>query len=283
MPFFHIPDVLFSIEALMIILPYSLSLAIVGILESLLTASVLDEMTETTSNKNKEVRGQGIANIFTGFFGGMAGCALIGQSVINVRSGGRTRLSTLVSGAFLLFLIMALSDVVNKVPMAALVGVMIMVAISTFDWKSVYHIHKVPRTDALIMIVTVAIVLYTHDLSKGVLAGVILSALVLVWKMAKIGVSFSDDQPQHQTYHVKGQLFFGTTSRFVALFDYVDDPQQITLDFSGSHIWDQSAVSAIAKVKSKYEQQNKQVTFIGLNEESKLVILKLGVTSSSGH
>ncbi|WP_139998621.1 SulP family inorganic anion transporter [Paenibacillus paridis] len=283
LPIFHIPDVLFSLKTIWIILPYSFSLAIVGILESLLTASVLDEMTDTTSNKNKEVRGQGIANMATGFFGGMAGCALIGQSVINVKSGGRSRLSTLVAGSFLLFLIMALSDVVNNIPMAALVGVMIMVSISTFDWKSVIHIHKVPRADAVIMIVTVVIVLITHDLSKGVFAGVVLSAFVFVGKMAKIRVAVSSDKTKGRTYKIAGQLFFGTTSRFVSLFDYQSDPLQITLDFSGSHVWDQSAVTAIAKVKSKYEQQGKQVSFIGLNDESKLIIRKLGLTSSNGH
>lgn len=283
LPLFHIPDTLFSLHTLWIILPYSFSLSIVGILESLLTASVLDEMTDTTSNKNKEVRGQGIANMVTGFFGGMAGCALIGQSVINVKSGGRTRLSTFVAGSFLLFLIMVLSDVVNKIPMAALVGVMIMVSISTFDWKSVFHIHKVPRTDALIMIVTVVIVLITHDLSKGVFAGVVLSAFVFVGKMAKIRVSIAGERSKNLTYHVTGQLFFGTTSRFVTLFNYKDDPTHVTINFSSSHVWDQSAVTAIAKVKNKYEQLNKKVSFTGLNEESKLIIRHLGLTSSGGH
>ncbi|MCA0754161.1 SulP family inorganic anion transporter [Paenibacillus sp. N4] len=283
LPFFHIPEVLFSVDALLIILPYSFSLAIVGILESLLTASVLDEITDTSSNKNKEVRGQGIANIVNGFFGGMAGCALIGQSVINMKSGGRTRLSTFVAGAFLLFLIMVLSDVVNKVPMAALVGVMIMVAFSTFNWKSVLQIHKVPVADAVVMIVTVVIVLFTHDLSKGVLAGVALSALIFSWKMAKIQTRATVDAAGTKTYHVTGQLFFGTTSRFISLFDYQNDPGQIILDFSGSHVWDQSAVTAIAKVKSKYEQLNKTVTLSGLNEESRSVIRKIGVTSASGH
>jgi len=283
LPLFHIPNGLFSFHMLWIILPYSFSLSIVGILESLLTASVLDEMTDTTSNKNKEVRGQGIANIVTGFFGGMAGCALIGQSVINVKSGGRTRLSTMIAGSFLLFLILALSDVVNKIPMAALVGVMIMVAISTFDWKSVFHIHKVPRSDALIMIVTVVIVLITHDLSKGVFAGVVLSAFVFVGKMAKIRVSVTDESKRARTYQVAGQLFFGTTSRFVTLFNYKDDPVQVTINFSGSQVWDQSAISAIAKVKSKYEQLDKKVVFTGLNEESKLIMRHLGLSSTGGH
>lgn len=283
LPMLHIPEVLFSFDAWMIIFPYSLSLAVVGILESLLTASVLDEITDTSSNKNKEVRGQGLANIVTGFFGGMAGCALIGQSVINMKSGGRTRLSTLVSGVFLLFLIIVLSDVVNKIPMAALVGVMIMVAISTFDWKSVFQIHKVPRTDALIMILTVIIVLLTHDLSKGVIAGVILSALVFVAKNTKIRILKTKSNSEQRTYQVAGQLFFGTTSSFVTLFDYQNDPRHITLDFSNSHIWDQSAVTAIVKVKGKYEQLGKDVSLVGLNEESKLIMKKMDFPSSSGN
>jgi SulP family sulfate permease len=283
LPFFQFPALLLSWDTLVIIFPYSLSLAIVGILESLLTASVLDEMTDTSSNKNKEVRGQGIANIVTGMFGGMAGCALIGQSVINVKSGGRTRLSTFVAGAFLLLLIMTLSDVVNKVPMAALVGVMIMVAFSTFDWKSVLTIHKVPRSDAAIMLITVAIVLVTHDLSKGVLAGVALSALVFAGKMASMSADTSAAPNGGRTYRIKGQLFFATTSRFVGLFDYNEAAAEITLDFSGSHVWDQSAVTAIAKVRSKYEQLGKQVAIIGLNEASSRIVHKIGVsTSSSG-
>lgn len=283
LPIFHIPDLLLSLDTLWVIFPYSLSLAIVGLLESLLTASVLDEMTDTTSNKNKEVRGQGIANIATGFFGGMAGCAMIGQSVINIKSGGRTRLSTLVAGLFLLFLILVLDDVVNAIPMAALVGVMIMVSISTFDWKSIIYIHKVPRTDALIMIITVVIVLVTHDLSKGVFAGVILSALVFVGKISKIRAAISDDKAGSRTYKISGQLFFGTTTNFVDLFQYQNDPQHVLLDFSGSHVWDQSAVTAIAKVKTKYELLDKKVSFVGLNEESKLIIMNTGLSSSSGH
>lgn len=283
LPFFHMPDIVLSLDTLAIIFPYSFSLAIVGILESLLTASVIDEVTDTTSNKNREVRGQGMANIVTGFFGGMAGCALIGQSVINMKSGGRTRLSTLVAGAFLLFLILVLSDMVRAIPMAALVGVMVMVAISTFDWKSVLHIHRAPRTDAFTMIVTVAIVLITHDLSKGVMAGVVLSALFFAWKIAKIKASVNVDAASVKTYTLRGQLFFGTTTSFVNLFDYTNDPQTVVLDFSGSHVWDQSAVTAMAKVKAKYELLDKHVTFIGLNEESKTIVHKTGLTSSGGH
>ncbi len=284
LPFFQFPTLLLSWDTLFIIFPYSLSLAIVGILESLLTASVLDEMTDTSSDKNKEVRGQGLSNIVTGMFGGMAGCALIGQSVINVKSGGRTRLSTFVAGAFLLLLIVTLSDVVNKVPMAALVGVMIMVAFSTFDWKSVTAIHKVPRSDAIIMVITVAVVLLTHDLSKGVLAGVALSAIVFAGKMASISAEAMPAANGGVSYRIKGQLFFATTSRFVELFDYSDSSHQaIILDFGASHVWDQSAVTAIAKVQSKYEQQGKEVAIIGLNEASSRIVQKIGVlTSSSG-
>lgn len=283
LPVFHLPDVLFTFETLAVILPYSFSLAVVGILESLLTASVIDETTDTASNKNKEMRGQGLANIVTGFFGGMAGCALIGQSVINMKSGGRTRLSTLVAGAFLMFLIIALSDMVRAIPMAALVGVMIMVAFSTFDWKSVLQIHKAPRTDAFTMIVTVAIVLVTHDLSKGVMAGVVLSALFFVWKIAKIKASVGVDSSGVKTYRLRGQLFFGTTTSFVQLFEYANDPNSVAIDFSGSHVWDQSAAAAIAKVQAKYEQAGKRASLIGLNDESSHVLKRTGLTSTGGH
>ncbi|BAH43608.1 putative truncated sulfate transporter [Brevibacillus brevis NBRC 100599] len=175
LPLFHIPSVPLNWETLMIILPYSFPLALVGILESLMTAAILDEMTDTRSNKNTEVKGQGIANIITGFFGGMAGCAMIGQSVINVKSGGRGRLSTLVAGIFLLFLILVLGDVVKQIPMAALVGVMVMVSIGTFNWQSIRDLRKIPVGDAVVMITTVIIVVATHDLAKGVISGVILS------------------------------------------------------------------------------------------------------------
>ena len=179
LPAFFIPNVPFTFETLAIILPFSLSMAIVGLLESLLTASIVDDMTDTESHKNREARGQGLANIVTGFFGGMAGCAMIGQSVINVKSGGRTRLSTFVAGVFLMFLIIVLGELVVQIPMAVLVGIMIMVSIGTFDWSSFTYLRKAPKTDAVVMLVTVAIVVATHDLSKGVIAGVILSASFL--------------------------------------------------------------------------------------------------------
>lgn len=283
LPVFHLPQVLFTLDTLMIILPYSISLAIVGILESLLTATIVDEMTDTPSDKNKEIRGQGFANVVTGFFGGMAGCAMIGQTVINVKSGGRTRLSTFVAGAFLLFLIIVLGNVVKQIPMAALVGVMIMVSIGTFDWNSIRNIRKIPFGDAFVMIVTVAIVVVTHDLSKGVMAGVLLSALIFAWKMAKIRTIGSIQQNGSKNYVVTGPLFFGTTSYFMDQFNFIEDPEIITIDFSHSHIWDQSAVNAISKLINKYQQLNKIVKITGLNEESTMIIEKIGLASPSGH
>lgn len=279
LPVFHFPAVPLNLETLMIVLPTSFTLAIVGILESLLTATIVDEATDTGSDKNKEIRGQGIANFVTGFFGGMAGCAMIGQSVVNVKSGGRGRLSTMVAGVFLLFLIIVLGDVVKKIPMAALVGVMIMVSISTFDWKSLRELHKIPRSDAFVMITTVAIVVYTSDLAKGVIAGVILSALIFGWRIAKLNVTSKLHNNGVKTYRITGQLFFGTMSHFVELFDYHNDPERIEIDFSASHVWDHSAVTAIAKTILKYQSLGKKVSITGLNEESKLLIDQVGITA----
>ncbi|WP_134685423.1 SulP family inorganic anion transporter [Brevibacillus migulae] len=282
LPSFHLPAVPFSLETLSIIFPYSFALALVGILESLLTATIVDEMTQTKSNKNTEVKGQGIANIVTGFFGGMAGCAMIGQSVINVKSGGRGRLSAFVAGSFLLFLIMVLGDVVTRIPMAALVGVMVMVSISTFDWQSLRDLRKVPLSDSIVMITTVAIVVATHDLSKGVIAGVIMSALNFGWKIARLKTTVTHNLEGAIVYTVSGQLFFGTMSHFVEQFDFANDPEQVVIDFRHSHVWDHSAVTAIAKVLQHYEQLGKQVTIKGLNEESQSLINRIGL-SVSGH
>ncbi len=283
LPLFHIPDVLFNWETLKIILPVSFTMALVGLLESLLTATILDEATETKSDKNREVRGQGIANTITGFFGGMAGCAMIGQSVINVKSGGRGRLSTLVAGVFLLFLIMVLGDVVKSIPMAALVGVMIMVSIGTFDWGSILNARKIPLTDTIIMAVTVAVVVYTHDLAKGVMVGVVLSALIFGWRMAKLSADKHVTEQGIKHYRIRGQMFFGTMSHFTELFDPQGDPEQIVIDLSASHVWDHSAVTAIAKVLVKYEALGKSATIIGLNDESKKLIDRVGLSVSGGH
>jgi len=282
LPSFHLPAVPLSLETLSIIFPYSFALALVGILESLLTATIVDEMTQTKSNKNTEVKGQGIANIVTGFFGGMAGCAMIGQSVINVKSGGRGRLSAFVAGSFLLFLIMVLGDVVTRIPMAALVAVMVMVSISTFDWQSLRDLRKVPLSDTIVMITTVAIVVATHDLSKGVIAGVIMSALIFGWKIARLKTTVTHNLEGAIVYTVSGQLFFGTMSHFVEQFDFANDPEHIIIDFRHSHVWDHSAVTAIAKVLHHYQQMGKQVTITGLNAESQSLINRIGL-SVSGH
>ncbi len=283
LPFFHIPDMKLSWEAIMTILPLSLALAVVGVTESLMTATIVDEMTETKSDKNVEVKGQGLANIITGFFGGMAGCAMIGQTVINVKSGGRSRLSTLVAGVFLLFLILVLGKVVQEIPMGALVGVMFMVSIGTFDWNSVRTLAKIPRADALVMVVTVAIVVITSDLAIGVISGVVLSALIFGWRSAKIKAHTAVEPSGAKVYRITGQLFFGTMSHFVDLFDYRNDPDTIVIDFSASHVWDHSAVTAISKAKLKYEQLGRKVKIIGMNQESKALVEQVGLAASSGH
>jgi SulP family sulfate permease len=283
LPIFHLPDIPLTFETLKIIFPYSFGLAMVGMLESLLTAKIVDNMTDTKSDKNKELRGQGIANMVAGCFGGMAGCAMIGQSVINVKSGGSGRLSALVAGVFLLFLILVLGDIVAQIPMAALVGVMIMVSIGTFDWNSVRELHKVPLGDAAVMIATVGVTVYTHDLAMGVLVGVVMSALRFGWKIANITADLKIAADGAKHYAVQGQMFFGTATHFTDLFDPSDDPEQIVIDFSGSHVWDQSAVTAIAGIIDKYRQFEKNVDIVGLNTESEKLIDKIGLAAPSGH
>jgi len=283
-PLFHLPMVPFTLETLLIVLPYALPLALVGILESLMTATIVDEATDTKSDKNREIRGQGIANTITGFFGGMAGCAMIGQSVINVKSGGRGRLSSLVAGVFLLFLILVLGDVVARIPMAALVGVMIMVSISTFDWKSIIEMKRIPVPDTAVMLTTVAVTVYTHNLALGVGVGVVLSALIFGWRIAsKIDVRTGLAPNGAKRYALQGQLFFGTTTAFIDAFEPKNDPDRIILDFHHMHVWDHSAVTAISKVVLKYRQAGKQAHIEGLNEESRLLVDKVGLAAPSGH
>ncbi|MGG1215378.1 SulP family inorganic anion transporter [Micromonospora provocatoris] len=277
LPSFFIPDVPFNFETLQIIFPYSLALAIVGLLESLLTSQIVDDMTGTESNKNREARGQGIANFITGFFGGMAGCAMIGQSVINVKSGGRGRLSALVAGVFLIFLIIVLGDLVVQIPMSVLVGIMIMVSIGTFDWGSFKYLAKAPRTDAIVMLATVVIVVWTHDLSKGVIAGVLLSAIFFVVKISTLKVA---QQGSH--YIVNGQLFFASTDGFVNYFKATDiKEKEITIDFSNSRIWDDSGVAALFKVKDMLREKGINVEVIGLDTSSQKVVQQLDGMSSS--
>lgn len=275
-PTFLLPEVPVNLETLAIIFPTSLALAIVGLLESLLTASIVDDMTDTESNKHRESRGQGIANIVAGLFGGMAGCAMIGQSVINVKSGGRGRLSTFVAGVFLMFLIIVLGDWVVQIPMPALAGVMIMVSIGTFDWSSLRTLMKVPLTDTIVMVVTVGTVVATHDLSKGVLAGIILSAIFFVAKISKVRVEASSQGDEKKTvYDIKGQIFFASVQDFVNSFSFQDPQQKVVLNFSEAHIWDDSAVAAIDKVVIKFKEQNVDVKLAGLNESSDRLVKTL--------
>lgn len=241
-----------------------------------MTASIVDDMTGTESNKNQEARGQGIANMINGFFGGMAGCAMIGQSVINVKSGGRSRLSTLVAGVFLMFLILVLGDWVVQIPMPVLVGIMIMVSIGTFDWSSFTYLRKAPKTDAAVMLVTVSIVVATHDLFKGVIAGVILSAIFFVSKISNIEIQ-KQQESEKTIFEVKGQLFFASVDGFVDAFDFTTTDSQIIIDFSNAHIWDDSAVGAIDKVVIKYRDNRNKVTVRGLNAASKKILDKLAI------
>ena len=276
LPEFFIPNVPLTFETLAIVFPFSLALAIVGLLESLLTASIVDDMTDTESDKNREARGQGIANIVTGFFGGMAGCAMIGQSVINVKSGGRGRLTTLTAGALLMFLIIVLGNLVVQIPMPVLVGIMIMVSIGTFDWSSFTYLRKAPKADAIVMLVTVGIVVATNDLSKGVFAGVILSAIFFVAKISKLKVKEHHDNKQ-LIFKVDGQLFFASTEDFIASFDFSVENEDIIIDFSNARIWDDSAVGAVDKVVMKYREKNNRVTIKDLDTSSQKLLNELAI------
>lgn len=283
LPMFLLPDIPLTFETLQIIFPYSLSIAIVGLVESLLTATIVDDMTDTKSDKNKEARGQGIANIVSGLFGGMAGCAMIGQSVINVKSGGRGRLSAFVAGVFLMILILVLNDFLVQIPMAALVGVMIMVSIGTFDWGSVKSLHKTPITDTIVMIATVLTVLMTHDLSKGVLVGIILSAIFFASKISKVKVTtLASEHSNKKYYRVSGQLFFASVTDFLECFNYNDDVKEVNIDLTEAHLWDDSAVGAIDKIVIKYHQNGIKVNLVGLNIESNKLIDKLAVHNKPG-
>ncbi len=278
LPSFHLPHIDFSLSSFFIILPYSLTLAIVGLLESLLTADLLNELTDTKSYKNQEVKGQGIANIVTGFFGGMAGCGMVGQSIINIRSGGKGRLSTFVSGAFLLILIFVFRDTVKQIPMAALIGIMIMVAFETFNWKSLQELRKMPLSDAIVMPITVVIALSTNNLAQGVLVGVIISTLIFGWKVAQIKAVKSFDACGAKRYTISGQLFFGSIANFVELFNYVEDPEKVVIDFQHTHVWDHAAVTAISQVVARYRKLDKHVVIVGLNQESQSFMSKVGVS-----
>jgi SulP family sulfate permease len=288
LPGLALPDVPFTLETLRIILPFSITLALVGLLESLLTAQLLDDMTDTNSNKNMESRGQGIANVITGFLGGMAGCAMIGQSMINHRSGGRTRLSTLASGVFLLILILVLGDLVAAIPMAALVAVMIMVAIGTFDWNSIKPraLQHMPRAETAVMAVTVGIVVLTHNLAYGVGAGVVLSAVFFVRKVVHVVnvTSVVDPDGHERLYAVSGELFFASTNELIHAFDYdAVKVSQVEIDLSEARVWDTSAVVALDTVVAKFAERGIFADVVGLNEHAERLHSRTTDVVSAGH
>ncbi len=283
LPFFSLPAVPFSLDTLRIIFPVALALALVGLIESLLTASIVDEMTDTPSDKNKEARGQGIANVVTGFFGGMAGCAMIGQSVINVKSGGRGRLSTLAAGAFLLFFILVLADWLVLIPMGALVAVMFMVSIGTFDWSSL-RLTAMPFSETLVMLATVGTVIYTHDLAIGVFVGVVLSALLFARKVAD--GAFMEDHlsadGRTRTYVLNGDLFFVTVTGFLAHLDFEEDVDRVEIDLTHGHVWDASAAAAIDKAVLRFRRRGVEAEVAGLNDESAALLDRVGVHDKPG-
>lgn len=279
LPIFLIPDIPLNLETLKIILPYSIALAAVGLLESLLTAQILDDLTDTDSNKHHECKGQGVANIVTGFFGGMAGCAMIGQSVINIKSGGRTRLSTFVAGMSLIVLVVFISDWLKVIPMAALVAVMIMVSIGTFNWDSIKNIRSYPPSSNIVMLSTVAVVLVTGNLALGVLVGVLLSALFFASKIERyLAVKSSyDETTRTRSYVVKGQVFFSSADKFIAAFDFKEVLSKAVVDVSQAHFWDISAVAAVDKVVLKFRREGTVVEVIGMNQASQTMVEKFGV------
>jgi sulfate permease, SulP family len=284
LPIFLFPNVPLNLETLLIILPYAIPLTIVGLLESLMTASIVDDLTDTPSPKNPECVGQGVANLVSGFFGGMAGCAMIGQSVINVKSGGRGRLSCFSAGVFLLFMIVVLGDWVARIPMAALVAVMIMVSIGTFSWSSLKNLRTHPKSSSLVMIVTVAVVVVTHNLAWGVGAGVLLSAIFFARKVAHLVrvTSSVDDAGEHRTYVVEGQLFFVSASAFGDSFDFNEVLRKVTLDVSRAHFWDLSAVGALDKVVIKFRRNGTEVELVGMNDASATLVEKLAIHDKPG-
>ncbi|USJ27342.1 SulP family inorganic anion transporter [Ensifer adhaerens] len=281
LPVFSFPDVPLTLETLRIILPYSLTLAAVGLLESLLTAQIVDDMTDTPSNKSQECVGQGAGNIASALIGGMGGCAMIGQSVINVSSGGRGRLSTFVAGAFLLVLIVGLDDLVRIIPMAALVAVMIMVSIGTFSWRSLVDLKRHPLPSSAVMLATVVTVVATHDLANGVIVGVLLSGIFFAGKVSRLlRVTRQHDTASNSvTYLVEGQVFFASAQQFVHAFDVTEQGPKIAIDLNRAHLWDITAVGALDKIVMKYRKAGIQVEVLGFNEASADMIDRFAVHS----
>ncbi len=279
LPVFLIPDIPLNMDTLKIIFPVSAGVAAVGLLESLMTATIVDDLTDTDSDKNRECVGQGIANTATGFIGGMAGCAMIGQSMINVKSGGRGRLSTFSAGVFLLFLIVVLGDWVKQIPMPALVAIMIMVSIGTFSWSSIRDIRHHPQSSSIVMLATVVVTVLTHNLAYGVLTGVLLSGIFFAGKIAQIFRVTSELTPdgRQRTYTVEGQLFFASAPDFTAAFDFHEVLERVVIDVTHAHIWDISSVQALDMVVVKFRREGAEVEIIGMNEATETIVDKLAI------
>jgi SulP family sulfate permease len=282
LPAFLWPRVPLDFETLSIIFPTSMALAVVGLLESLMTAQIVDELTDTPSDKDRECRGQGIANVVSGLFGGMAGCAMIGQSVINVKSGGRTRLSTLTAGVVLLLLLLLLNDQVARIPMAALVAVMIMVSIGTFSWASIKNLAVHPKTTSTVMVATVGTVVWTHNLALGVGVGVLLSALFFARKVAQVIRVTSVLAGDTRTYSVRGQVFFASADAFAAAFDFKEALAKVVIDVSHAHFWDLTSVGALDKVILKFRREGAEVEILGMNEASATIVDTLATHGKPG-
>ncbi|MDT8452654.1 MAG: SulP family inorganic anion transporter [Gammaproteobacteria bacterium] len=279
LPIFLWPDVPLNFETLAIIFPYSLSLAVVGLLESMMTATIIDDLTDSTSDKNRECKGQGIANIGTGLLGGMASCAMIGQSVINIKSGGRGRLSTLSAGVYLLLMVVFLGEWVSQIPIAALVAVMIMVSIGTFSWDSIMNLKKNPASASVVMITTVVVVVGTHNLAYGVFVGVLLGSLFFANKVGQYQYVTSeiDAEGDTRTYRIVGQVFFASADKFVDFFDFKEALSKVVIDVCQAHFWDITAVAALDKAVLKFRREGTEVEIIGLNEASATIVDKFAV------
>ena len=284
LPVFLLPDVPLTLETLRIILPYSATLAVVGLLESMMTASIVDDLTDTNSNKNRECVGQGVANIATGFIGGMAGCAMIGQSVINVKSGGRGRLSTLAAGLMLLILVVFMGDWVGRIPMAALVAVMIMVSVGTFNWNSILKLREHPPSSSIVMLATVVVTVFTHNLAQGVFVGVLLSGIFFAHKVGRVlhVGSASNEEGSERTYSVVGQVFFASSETFIGAFDFKEVIERVRIDVGRAHFWDITAVSALDKVVHKFRREGTAVEVVGLDQASATLVDRFAVHDKPG-
>jgi len=279
LPIFLWPEVPVTLETLKIIFPYSTSLAVVGLLESLMTATIIDDLTDSSSDKNRECKGQGLANIGAGLLGGMAGCAMIGQSVINIKSGGRGRLSTLTAGTLLLIMVVFLDEWISKIPMAALVAVMIMVSIGTFSWRSILDLKKHPLSSSVVMSMTVIVVVFTHNLAIGVFVGVLLASLFFANKISHfLYVESEIDEDQNvRIYRVVGQVFFNSAEKFIQSFDFKEAVEKVVIDLHRAHFWDITSVTALDKVVIKFRREGAEVEIIGMNEATTTIVDRFGV------